>query len=330
MVKRKFNCTPQELFAACLIAWEICRRYIDQFTAFKPKYNSNYVSERLEELRNMMELPDRNRRTGDMEVLRTQLRKLNDDCIEFCLKVKRHMDEVWEGEDLKSRLKQAGFEEMISSRRYQFENTQVMMASVGKFMNDNAEALLAGQNMAADFPEAFEKLSADFRTLYATYLSRTNAGNNTTEVITALNKLFDDLSNMLSDGKVIFRKDKLLKSQFSFDAILSTVSSNGWAGIKGILTLNGKPYTPVEGLQLSLSETGETAIPDEDGRFQFNQLKSGTYTLDADAPGFAGKVYENILVNTGSYTQLNIDLMPRQEVPLLNESDSEDRGDPGS
>ncbi len=332
MSNRKFNCTQNELFAACMIGWEICSRHIDKFTAFKPKYNPDFVKERQAELRNMMLLPSKSRRSAEIEQIRMKLRQLNDACIESCLKVKRHMDEVWSDADLSNRLKQSGFENLSIAKRYQFESTQVMMSTVSKFLVDNSQVLLANQNMAAGFPEAFEKLSLEFTASYTLYLDKVNKSElNTLDVIGSLNKLYQDLNSMLSDGKVIFRQDKDLKNQFSFNGILATVSGNGWAGIKGIVSLDGKVDNAFGGIQLTLVETGETVSPDAEGRYQFSQLKNGIYSMEIDAPGYKGQVFEEIVVNTGSYTLFNIDLQPQiNNTVTIAENDDAEKNDPGS
>lgn len=319
---KKFNCTQQELFAACTIGWDLCARHLDQFTALKPRYNAGYVAAKRQEIADAMTQPGRNRRSAAMELMRQELRRQNDVCLESCLKLKRHMDEVWSGEELKAMLKQAGVDDTREVRRYQYENTQGMMVSAALFIATNKEALTRNLNMSEAFEEQFLATKEAFQDHYQKYLDSTNhATVRSQEVLGVLNGIYQDLSAMFADARVIFRQEPDIQKRFSFELVLSNVRSSGWAGIKGTLSIDGGPYRLLPDLQLRIRETGESTEPDDDGSYSFQQMKAGFYTLELSASGYLPQTIQGVEVNIGAYTQLDLDLQtaaadaPVQPVP---------------
>ena len=326
---KKFNCTQQELFAACTIGWDLCARHLEQFTALKPRYNADYVASKRQEIADAMVQPGRNRRSAAMELMRQELRRQNDECLESCLKLKRHMDEVWSGEELKAMLKQAGVDDTREVRRYQYENTQGMMVNAALFIAANKEALTRNLNMSEAFEEQFLATKEAFQDHYQKYLDSTNhATVRSQEVLEVLNGIYQDLSAMFADARVIFRQEPDVQKRFSFELVLSNVRSSGWAGIKGTLTIDGGPYRLLPDLELRIRETGESAELDDEGNYIFQQMKAGYYTIEMRDPGYQGEVLLGVEVKTGSYTQLNLDLQSLMaETPVQPVTDAPDASD---
>jgi hypothetical protein len=314
MITRKFNCTQQELFAACSIGWDLCTRHIEMFTAFKPKYNAAYIAEQRASIAAAMAEPGSSRRSAALELKLQELRKQNQLCVESCLKLKRHMDEVWKGEELQGMLKKAGIDDTREMRRHQFEVTQQTMVSAALFLSANKTLLTANLNMAEDFDTSFTARKEAFQTIYHNYLdSLNNSTAHSREVLERLNDIYSNMSAMFADARVIFRQTPEVQKRFSFELVLSNVRSSGWAGIRGSLTLGGMPYKELIDLEMRIPETGEIITPDEEGRYQFDQLKAGFYTIEVKAAGYQNYNLTGIEVKKSTYTQLNLDLKPETD-----------------
>jgi hypothetical protein len=142
---------------------------------------------------------------------------------------------------------------------------------------------------------------------------------------------------MFSDAKLVLKDQPEVLRLFVFDSVLNTVSSNGWAGIKGSISSSDANPINFDDVLVSLKETGEIADIDEDGRYQFSQLSSGIYTIEINAEGFEKVVLEGVEVKVGSYNIENIvlesnnpsepldpELQDDAIIPALNPSDQED------
>ncbi|MEZ4805382.1 MAG: carboxypeptidase-like regulatory domain-containing protein [Bacteroidia bacterium] len=325
MLKKKFNCTQKELFAVCMLGWETCNQQIEKFTAFKSKYSSEFISERQNEIKTVMAMPGRGRRSAKQALLRLDVRRTNDKCTLAWRKLRSYIEEVWVDEDLKAYLQDAGSDFEEDARRYKFDSTQLLMTTAELMLLENKDEILSNKNMTEEFIKEFQALKEEFVSKYNTYLETNKLSHyNTNYVMEAMNKLYVDLMSMFSDAKLaLFDEPELLKL-FVFDFLLSTVSSSGWAGIKGSISSSDSRTINFDDVLVSLKETGEIADIEEDGRYQFSQLSSGIYTIEVNAEDYESQVLEGVEVKVGSYNIENIVLVPLNPIETPESEEEQD------
>ena len=68
--------------------------------------------------------------------------------------------------------------------------------------------------------------------------------------------------------------------------------------IKGIVT-NANTTEPIQGVNISLSPTGASAVTGSDGRYEFANLEPGYYTVQGMKTGFETNT-KNITITSGN------------------------------
>lgn len=72
--------------------------------------------------------------------------------------------------------------------------------------------------------------------------------------------------------------------------------------------------TTIPGVQVSIDELTQTTRTDIDGKFKFNDIQNGTYTLVLRYPDYDQKVIPNVVVTSGSPTIINSSISPGAKV----------------
>ncbi len=78
--------------------------------------------------------------------------------------------------------------------------------------------------------------------------------------------------------------------------------------IQGIVT-NANTTEPIQGVNISLSPTGASAVTGSDGRYEFNNLEVGNYTVQGVKAGFESNT-KNISITAGNVSSGDMQLRP--------------------
>ncbi len=78
--------------------------------------------------------------------------------------------------------------------------------------------------------------------------------------------------------------------------------------IQGIVT-NMNTSEPIQGVNISLSPTGASAVTGSDGRYEFNNLEPGNYTVQGTKSGFESNT-KNITITSGNVSSGDMQLRP--------------------
>ena len=78
--------------------------------------------------------------------------------------------------------------------------------------------------------------------------------------------------------------------------------------IQGIVT-NMNTTEPIQGVNISLSPTGASAVTGSDGRYEFNNLEPGNYTVQGVKAGFESNT-KNISITAGNVSSGDMQLRP--------------------
>jgi hypothetical protein len=316
MSTKNFNCTQQELYSVCALGWESCSQHLEKFTSLKPKYSPAFIQARRDEIEAIRKMPDRYRRAASQELLRLELKKQAGSCLDAWRNLQSHIREAWTTvEQQNSCMKSAGLAYYRDAYKMKWEACQSLMISAVEFIRENSAQLLANENMNAGFPDIFSALAKGFNDSYAKYFDSVKKAELDTEAKRKANvKLRKDLMSMFADAKMIFKNEPAMLKMFTFESVLLQVSGPGTAGIKGLISNGAVPVGSIPGLELILAETGEEAAIDEDGTYRFSQMAAGTYTLKVTAPGYKEQSIPNVVVNTGTYTVLNLELEALEKI----------------
>ena len=76
---------------------------------------------------------------------------------------------------------------------------------------------------------------------------------------------------------------------------------------------------PLAGATVTISSLGKSIVTDEAGIFRFNNIPVGSYRISISYTGFKEGILENIAVNSGKETVINISLeaMIRTEAAVI-------------
>lgn len=304
---KKLNCTQQELYAVCTSGWESCKQNLEKFTGFKPKYTAAYVDAKLAAIREASKMTNRRQHIAAQKLIRLNLKTQVDICLASWRKLQSVIEEVWPLAEHGSRLQEAGYQFYRDTYNQRWEACIGLMDSSESFIKNHADKLLANDNLEPNYVENFSAIAKSFHEQYQKFrdsLKQTETG--TDAKLEANDTIFSDLKTMCKDAKMIFKNDPVRLKQFIFDSMLNMLSGPGTAGIKGSISNGQIPIEDIDAVALSLAETGENIEVRDDGSYRFTRLAAGSYTVKVTAPGYKDQTIPNVVVNSGSYTTLNI------------------------
>ena len=95
---------------------------------------------------------------------------------------------------------------------------------------------------------------------------------------------------------------------FALCLVTSCKKENPVGRIQGLVT-NATTSEPIQGVNISLSPTGASAVTGSDGRYEFNNLEPGNYTVQGMKAGFESNT-KNISIVAGGIASGDMQLRP--------------------
>ena len=95
---------------------------------------------------------------------------------------------------------------------------------------------------------------------------------------------------------------------FSLCLITSCIKEKATGRIQGIVT-NANTTEPIQGVNISLSPSGASAVTGSDGRYEFNNLEPGNYTVQGVKQGYESNT-KNISITAGNVSSGDMQLRP--------------------
>ena len=102
--------------------------------------------------------------------------------------------------------------------------------------------------------------------------------------------------------------DRIVKASLRSSMLLlwlvTAATAQEIGGIRGVV-YDQDFDVPLPGVQILISETGQTATTNEEGTYVFGEVTPNTYTLIFSKPGFTRQFTPNVVVSAGQMTDVN-------------------------
>ena len=308
-----FNCTQQELYLAVALAWSLCRKNLLRFSKLKGFYTEGYINARLAEVEAAKAIPSLNIRQDEPNTHRVYLDEAIGQCCDHFLMLKALIASAYRVDLLDLKYKAAGSNHFSKAEQGNEGAISDLNLSAIQFIQSNEADLKADDNMSDTFLADYQAVVAQYKTRRLAYTESTSTASELTKGNTeANNNLYKMMMAMLSDAKIIFRREPELRDQFMFTNLLDKVVSSSVAGIRGKVTdlLTEKGINKVKIVIEGKERTYET---NKFGKYDIAQLANGTYRVVFSCNGYIDVVFDNFEVKTGVYNTLNV-VMEKVEV----------------
>src|SRR5215203_4869691 len=108
MLKPKYNCTQQALYAIGRAAWQSCNDRIADFAALKAKYTVLFITGKITDINTAEALPDDEQRKQTAQLLREQMSVKAAECRDSWQRLKLYIEEAYPENETDIQLNAAG------------------------------------------------------------------------------------------------------------------------------------------------------------------------------------------------------------------------------
>jgi hypothetical protein len=222
-----YNCSQQELYLVSVKAWGLCRKHLPRFVHVFGYYTEGYIDDRLAEVAAAKAIPNHYTRNDAPTSNHVYLVEAIRECGAYFQILKLYIKKAFDGDLQKKKLDAAGqsfFAKAMSGNQGKLND---LNESALQFIASNTADLMRNDNMNAAFLDEYTAIIAHYNALRKTYTeSKQIAQDLSKQNTVANNKVHKVMMKMLSDAKVLFRREPDLRKQFVFDCFLASVRRN--------------------------------------------------------------------------------------------------------
>ncbi|MBL0308772.1 MAG: carboxypeptidase regulatory-like domain-containing protein [Bacteroidetes bacterium] len=315
--KARYRCTQAALYSGCEIVGDNLDNNESLFSALKGKYAGGAVSNALRAaITAARALPDEDARGEASEILRIELKALNDKCLLNWQTLKRYIEDELSFSKLtwKPRLEAAGFNNYNKAGNGNWEFTITMNDAAMLFMTENTATLDAGgQNMPGAFPGQYATDALAYEDKYEAFMDARETGSATQAKILANNAAYAIAIEVCKDGDIIGKNDFEIAKLFTWAAIQRNINPPGSAAIT-IQVTNSTDNTPVANASIRLHSEDEDIIDtnlatDAEGVATASNIDPTRYEVTITATGCHTRITLKD-INTGTHARLKMRLVP--------------------
>ena len=304
--KTLFNCTQQELYLALPLAWALCHKNLSRFAKLKGFYTEGYVNDRLAEIAAAKAIPNYKTRKDDPNTHRVSLDEATEDCCHYFMMLKSLIGSAFRPELLEVKYDAAGSAFFNKAEQGNEGAMNDLNDTAIQFIQKNEADLKANNNMQDTFLTDYQAVVAFYNTHRKAYNESAKMATRLTKDNTeANNNIYKMMMGMMADARVIFRKEPVLRDQFTFTNVLDQVVSASVAGIRGKV-MNVETEKGIEKVKITIDGKDKTYETDKYGKFDIAQLANGEYMITFSCKGYKDVVFEEFEVKTGVYNTLNV------------------------
>ncbi len=307
--------SQQNLYSYGQLAWESYKENQLVFAAFSPFFTIKLADEQLAFIKKTEELPDVEARRSVPEEARLFLEADNLVVTDLFQRGKWYIKKAFPDPATgKLKLKAAGNEHLKGALDLDWESTTSLISSFKKFLTENAGGF-GEDNMPTDFPKSFNDAADAFLAKWLAYKKKLGLALKATNTKLSDNDtIYLALNEMCEAGKLIFKKNVLVRQKFVIARLLKEVRGKQPSGAKGIVSGDNKKM-PIANAQLSAVNTDPTpqskeysATTDKEGKYEL-KMAAGVYNITVTAPGFEPFTVLNRVVKIGILGRLDIKLV---------------------
>lgn len=305
MAKSNYPCKQSELYVAAQIGWRNFLTLLSFFTIFKALYDAAYQTARINQIKAAKALPDVSVRGSKITMKNKAVIKKGKACRSKFQALKSYINEAFPADDRATLYQEAGQAHYLDATHDNWEEIDSLMIDGKNFITAHLSELTANDNMPAAFQTTFSDTYAAFELALSDFYAEEEAEKQVTaNKVAANNSVYEKLMLMLMDAQQVFAEDEEKRKLFTFEHLMSLVS-NKLANLIGQVTTS-VPLDDLSGFEITIVETGDTAITDEQGNYDFGAVAAGTYKVQISKDGFVTKIIPNVEILTGTTKRLDV------------------------
>jgi len=315
--KRKFTCSPADLYAVARQGWDyydaVQPLFAERNSMFTPELSAN-ARQRINDAEAM---PNEEARREPSSTALVEMKDLNEavttqwQILEFAIRQAFPATAMIE-------LNAAGYPYYQEALSEQWGNAESLIVATNEYLKIKESTLVNEGGLPAAFTVNFTNLGKDFTTVRQEKISATgSAKSGTTNKIAADNAVYEELMMMFNMGKIIYRKNEAELWKFTFERLLDEVRGKHPASLAGVVAdevarkaIVNATITAVL-LDDALIATEYTATTDEKGRFEL-KMQAGDFQVTITAPGYEPFVLEKRRLRPGVTGRLKVPLKPEE------------------
>ncbi len=309
MANSNYNFSQQELYTIAETATNSLEQHLNDFAAFKARYDASFVLNIKAEIENARNLPDAQARNSAAEIYRLQLADLNTEVLNKFQALKRYIVDAYPEAQHKALFEAAGQNYYAKAVNQNWDSTNGLFTSALLFIANNSIQLTANQNMPVSFQPDFENLKLSFKAKHLEFFQAEEEARIQTQAkILANNNLYDNVVKFCLDGQEIYKKDEATRKQFIIADLLILASGAGVAGFKGKVT-NAVTGQPIVGVEVTIQYSDKIVTTDEEGKYAITQVAAGNYTVIVSKNAYDTQTIQQPVI-VGTVSTLNVQLVP--------------------
>lgn len=277
---------PQEiLYTVCTAAWKHCKQHVASFASLKAFYTEAFADNALQAVKDARQLPEILSTVSARKEARIKLIRSTRNVLANWQVLKVYITKAFDDKLVKTKLVASGSSFYPRASVDNWSAVRSLIDAANNFIAANLEALMANENMPADFQAAFKTAGevslADYVVYSHVSLEKEAA---TTIKVDANNAIYASLMEMLKDGQQIFKDDLVMKRKFTFRYLVSMNRGERPASLKGKISNNLN--MPVAGAVIVSQDQKYTATTDRKGQYHIKRIAAGTYTFTITCAGY--------------------------------------------
>jgi hypothetical protein len=262
------------VYATCRLVVSNCRKKLADFVSFSAAYTNEMLDNLLLEVDSAEAMPSEEARAQEHSQLLEELKPLFRICQRKFMYLKKYIALGFPKEFWLINWESAGW--LMYDTEMNWNEAQNMYKKALLYIDAHLAELTANDNMPVAFKAEFALAVKNYNDkLKAFNDAKSISAEGTDAKIEANNAIYEKIIVKICEvGQTIFADDETKRGEFSFEKMSEILRPLGAAGLKGVVTKDGKPQA---GLMVVLENENMSVITDSEGAFDFgNKLASGT------------------------------------------------------
>ena len=253
--QKKYDTSQDTFYKVCETGWNLCSRYLQDFTQLKPYYTPAYINDALEAVKKTERLQTSANTLYNIKEIRTNMVNAARQVQHNWQILKLYITNAYPASLAEVYLKVAGLSFYKKSSKNNWSSLRQLVQLAENLMRDKFDTLTAKQNMPPAFPAKFTAAANKFDKIGKVFFNaKLKKQAITSHKIKNNNIAYEQLIRMLKDAQQIFRYRPEIKKQFVFTNLVSVYEKKNTA--KNHLTASGKQ--PLQQAKILLEITTST------------------------------------------------------------------------